>query len=81
MIRLASKPGDTVCDPFMGSGTTGVVCVREDRKFIGVEREERWFDIACRRIERAWQEKKSELPFDKPPPETQRPLFPTETDQ
>jgi DNA (cytosine-5)-methyltransferase 1 len=34
-----------------------------------------------RRIERAWQEKKSELPFDKPPPETQRPLFPTETDQ
>ena len=43
----------TVCDPFMGSGTTGVACVRLGRQFIGIEREERYFEIACRRIEQA----------------------------
>jgi DNA modification methylase len=42
-----------VCDPFMGSGTTGVACVQMGRKFIGIERERKYFDIACRRIEEA----------------------------
>jgi DNA modification methylase len=42
-----------ILDPFMGSGTTGVACVRTGRRFIGVERESRYFDIACRRIEQA----------------------------
>jgi len=42
-----------VCDPFMGSGTTGVACVKLGRKFIGVEIEPKYFDIACRRIEEA----------------------------
>jgi site-specific DNA-methyltransferase (adenine-specific)/modification methylase len=41
----------TVLDPFMGSGTTGVACVRLGRQFIGVEKEERYFDIAVKRIE------------------------------
>lgn len=40
----------TVCDPFMGSGTTGVACVHEGRQFIGIERERKYFDIACERI-------------------------------
>lgn len=44
----------TVLDPFMGSGSTGVACVREGRKFIGIERHEPYFDIACRRIEAAY---------------------------
>lgn len=35
----------------MGSGTTGVACIRLDRKFIGIERERKYFDIACERIE------------------------------
>lgn len=39
-----------VLDPYMGSGTTGVACVQEGRGFIGIEREPRYFDIACRRI-------------------------------
>lgn len=39
-----------VLDPFMGSGTTGVAAVREGRGFIGVELDERYFDIACQRI-------------------------------
>ena len=43
----------TVCDPFMGSGTTGVACAQLGRKFTGIERERKYFDIACRRIEDA----------------------------
>ena len=42
--------GDLVLDPFMGSGTTGVACVRSGRGFIGVELDPAYFDIACRRI-------------------------------
>ncbi len=45
--------GQTILDPFMGSGTTGVAAVQMGRDFIGIEREERYFDIACRRIEQA----------------------------
>jgi DNA modification methylase len=43
----------TVFDPFMGSGTTGVAAIQLGRKFIGIERDERYFEIACRRIEQA----------------------------
>ena len=45
--------GQTILDPFMGSGTTGVAAVQMGRKFIGIERDEGYFDIACRRIEQA----------------------------
>ena len=45
--------GETVVDPFMGSGTTGVACMNLGRKFIGIEIEPKYFDIACRRIEDA----------------------------
>ena len=45
--------GDLVCDPFMGSGTTGVACAKQGRRFIGIEIDERYFEIACRRIEDA----------------------------
>jgi site-specific DNA-methyltransferase (adenine-specific)/modification methylase len=41
----------TILDPFMGSGTTGVAAVKLGRKFIGIEIEPKYFDIACRRIE------------------------------
>ena len=46
----------TILDPFMGSGTTGVACARLGRRFIGVEIEPRYFDIACRRIEEAYRQ-------------------------
>jgi len=46
-------PDAICCDPFMGSGTTGVAAVQMGRDFIGVEREEKYFDIACKRIEDA----------------------------
>lgn len=51
---LDQFPGaTTILDPFMGSGTTGVACARLGRKFIGIEIEEKYFDIACKRIEQA----------------------------
>lgn len=43
----------TILDPFMGSGTTGVAAIQLGRKFIGIEREEKYFEIACKRIEQA----------------------------
>jgi len=45
---------ETVLDPFMGSGTTGVACANLGRTFIGIERERKYFDIACTRIEAAY---------------------------
>jgi len=45
--------GATILDPFMGSGTTGVACAKMGRTFIGIEIDEKYFDIACRRVEAA----------------------------
>jgi len=50
----------------MGSGTTGVACVKLSRKFIGIEIEPKYFDIACRRI--ANELARPMLPLDAPPP-------------
>jgi site-specific DNA-methyltransferase (adenine-specific)/modification methylase len=47
------EPNETILDPFMGSGTTGVTAVQMGRKFIGIEREPKYFEIACKRIEDA----------------------------
>lgn len=51
-IEQAGNP-ETILDPFMGSGSTGAAAIQLGRKFIGIEREEKYFDIACRRIEEA----------------------------
>lgn len=53
LVGRATAETDTVLDPFMGSGTTGVAAVRLGRKFIGIEIEPKYFDIACKRIEQA----------------------------
>ena len=50
---LSMLDGTTVCDPFMGSGTTGVACAQLGKAFTGIERERKYFDIACERIARA----------------------------
>lgn len=55
-IENSTQPQETVLDPFMGSGTTGVACAKLDRRFIGIEIEEKFFDLACKRIEEAYKE-------------------------
>jgi DNA modification methylase len=53
LVNTMIKSGGTALDPFMGSGSTGVACTNLGRRFIGIELEPRYFDIACRRIEDA----------------------------
>ena len=57
-INLAPKTTSTVADPFMGSGTTGVACANMGKVFYGIERERKYFDIACERIERAYAQQR-----------------------
>ena len=57
------KMPETILDPFMGSGTTGVAAMQMGRKFIGIEREPKYFEIACERIENAQRQQSL---FDKP---------------
>ena len=56
MQKVVGWTSGTVLDPFMGSGTTGVACVKMGRKFIGIEREPQYFEIACKRIEDAYRQ-------------------------
>ena len=68
---LAQLPADiaTVFDPFMGSGTTGVACVKRGLRFVGVEREPTYFAIACKRIEDAYRQGDM---FREPPPKPEQ---------
>lgn len=50
LVGAIVAPGAMCLDPFMGSGTTGVACMGFGRGFVGIEKEPRYFDIACRRI-------------------------------
>ena len=50
IIKTSSNEGDIVLDCFMGSGSTGVACINTNRKFIGIEKDEKYFEIACNRI-------------------------------
>ena len=69
LVSNASRQGHTVIDPFMGSGTTGVACVKLGRKFIGIEIEPKYFDIACRRIEAAYAQPDLFVSAPSPKPE------------
>jgi site-specific DNA-methyltransferase (adenine-specific) len=66
------RPGSLCLDPFMGSGTTGVACAKLGRKFIGIELEPRYFDIACKRIEDAYAQPDM---FVEPPKKAQQERF------
>ena len=50
LVRTYTRPGDTVLDPYMGSGSTAVACARAGRKFIGIEIDQDYYDIACNRL-------------------------------
>ena len=56
LIGLFTEDADTILDPFMGSGTTGVACVQTGRNFIGIEIDPTYFAIAERRIAEAQQQ-------------------------
>jgi site-specific DNA-methyltransferase (adenine-specific)/modification methylase len=60
--ELPKGIGNIVCDPYMGSGTTGVACVNLGRAFIGIEQKNKYFDIACKRIEQAYMNDKNQFP-------------------
>jgi DNA modification methylase len=70
LVWRASAPGETILDPFMGSGTTGVAAVLLGRKFIGIEIDPTYFDIACRRIEEAYRQPRL---FEEQPPKPVQP--------
>jgi len=53
LVEKTTKEGDTILDPFMGSGTTGVACVQTGRNFIGIEIEPKYYEIAEKRIAEA----------------------------
>lgn len=72
-VKLWADVDGLVCDPFMGSGTTGVAAIRAGRSFIGIEREPTYFDIACKRIEEAYRQPRLEL--ETPPAPTQARMF------
>ena len=69
---VENATGDVICDPFMGSGTTGVACMKRGRKFIGIEIEPKYFDIACKRIDEAY--KQADFFIERPKPAKQEPL-------
>ena len=50
-LNLHTKPGDTILDPFMGSGTTGIAALRNGRNFVGIELDRQWYEMAIRRFE------------------------------
>ena len=56
----------TILDPFMGSGTTGIVCVNTNRNFMGIEKDPQYFDIAKERIAEAERRKNNESFVKKP---------------
>lgn len=57
LIRVATDREDpTILDPFMGSGTTGVACAKLGRRFVGIEIEPKYFEIACKRIDAAYRQ-------------------------
>ena len=72
LVELFSNKGQFILDPFMGSGTTGVACVKLGRRFTGIEAQQRYFDIACRRISEAL--KQPDFFVERPAPPKQEAL-------
>lgn len=73
LVELYSDAGELICDPFLGSGTTGVACVKRARRFVGIEKDPKWFDLSCRRIEDAL--KRPDLFIERPAPAKQEQLL------
>ena len=50
LVADFTQVGDLICDPFCGSGSTGVAAVKAGRRFIGIDQDPKWFDLSCRRV-------------------------------
>lgn len=72
LVSLYTQPGDLVCDPFAGSGTTGVACLALGRRFVGIEQDAGTFSTACRRLEA--EAARPRLPFHPIPRQDVLPL-------
>lgn len=70
LVTLFSDRGEIVLDPFMGSGTTGVAAVKSGRKFIGIEKDQAYFDIAVRRVSAALSQPDMFVEIPKPKQES-----------
>jgi site-specific DNA-methyltransferase (adenine-specific) len=70
MSDLMAILGETILDPFMGSGTCGVSAANLGRRYVGIEIDPTHFDIACRRIAKAYEQPRL---FDEPPPKPVQP--------
>lgn len=73
LVEDFTRPGELICDMFMGSGTTGIACAKLGRRFIGIEQNPQWFDLACRRIEAAHRQ--ADLFVAPPPKPVQQVMF------
>jgi len=60
--ELPKGIGNIICDPFMGSGTTGVAAIKLGRAFVGIEQKKKYFEIACQRIRQAVEEHQNQFP-------------------
>ena len=65
-----SDESETILDPFAGSGTTGVACIKSGRKFIGIEKDPKYFEIMCERIQKAYDQ--PDMFVSRPDPEIQK---------
>lgn len=74
LIHWCADRGETIADPMMGGGTTGVSAVKAGHPFIGIEIHESYFDIACRRIEQAQRQSDLFVPASTPTEAYDRPL-------
>jgi site-specific DNA-methyltransferase (adenine-specific) len=73
LVALFTRPADLICDPFMGSGTTGVAAAKYGRRFVGVEIDPGYFDMACHRISETL--KQPDLFIERPAPPAQLEWF------
>lgn len=74
--EVVAPKGGLILDPFMGSGTTGVAAIKHGRRFVGVEIEERYFEIACRRILDAYRQPDMFIEAEKAKPAEQLEMIP-----
>jgi site-specific DNA-methyltransferase (adenine-specific) len=72
IIADFTRPGDLICDPFAGSGTTGIACVKAGRRFVGIESDPKYFDLCLRRISEAASQPDM---FVAPPPKAKQEAF------